>query len=599
MLVYEAVGESLRRIGVRHTFGLMGRANMAILQDLMHRRGVAYVAARHETSAVVMADAYARSTGLLGVASVSLGPAVSNTLTGILEGARGRTPLLLVAGDSQAGHGDYGQFLDQERLFRAVGVRWRRLDDPVRAGRDVLAAAEQAWCHRRPVVLSVPLDIQFSTADELPPSPGLPSRPARPAATSEVGAAADAVVRCHRPVVVAGRGAMDARVPLVALAERTGALLTTTLHADGLFAGQPNNLGVVGVHGSARSFELLARADLVMAFGASLDRYNTCAGHLYPTVTEVVHCDDDPAVTATAPVTVRLTGDAGMSATALVAELADRGYRGAGYRVGGGWPTLKPPGGVRPAPVSPFGICASGEVADDHGDRVHREPRRLLATLDSWLPSSRAVVQESGYACGDAVEMLSVTAARARVSTIDFEAIGLGAASAIGTAVGRPDSITVLVVGDGGLLMALGELETMVRYRLPILVVVMNNHAYGAEAREMEIRGLPIDDAIFPPTDFASVAAALGARAATVRRTADLLPVRDWIDDPVGPFALDCRIDPANAAGWFRAAIGYPDGYLRRPRPQWAPRSRPPGRTRDAANDEKARYRHDEERPST
>lgn len=558
MRVHEAIAESVHRLGARHVFGLMGRGNMAFLLDMVHRHSITYIGARHETSAVTMADAYARATGRLGVATVSVGPAFSNALTGLMESARGRTPLLLLAGDTATGHGRYGQFLDQAPLLDAVGVAHRRLDQPQRIGPEIADAARQAVHERRPVVLTVPLDVQRKPADTVDAPDGPPPPPPGLAAdTASLDAAVAAIAGCRRPVLIAGRGALapQARAALVDLAERTGALLGTTLQADGLFAGQPWNLGLIGAHCDAHAAELASSADLLLAFGAGLDRYTTRGGHLFPRVREIVHCELDPGRTASAPVTVRLTGDVTATALALSAALDRHGPRATGYRDG---PWDPPP----PRPAAATGTPAPGFV--DLG--------ALLDTLDTWLPPDRAVVQESSHASGNAVGHLRVHAARARVSTFDFESIGLGLATAVGTAVGRPHAPTVVAVGDGGTLMALGELETAVRCRLPILVLVLNDSAFGAEARELEMRGLPITDALFPTTDFAAVGRAMGAGGAVVRGLADLAPVREWIAAPDGPFVLDCRLDPTLVSGWFHDAIASPEGYLRQPRPDWQPR---------------------------
>ncbi|QKW13684.1 thiamine pyrophosphate-binding protein [Verrucosispora sp. NA02020] len=555
MRVQEAIAASVHRLGVRHVFGLMGRGNMGFLLDMVHRHGIGYIGARHETNAVTMADAYARSTGRLGVATVSVGPAFSNALTGILESARGQTPLLLFAGDTATTHGDYGQFLDQAPLLDAVGVAHRRLDEPHRVGPEIAEAARRAVHDRRPVVLTVPLDVQRKPVEALvePVGPPEPAPHPLPDAAA-LDTAVEAIRRSRRPVLVAGRGALapPARAALIELAERAGAVLGTTLHADGLFAGEPWNVGLLGAHCTAYAADLMATADLILAFGTGLDRYTTRGGHLFPQVREIVHCELDPRRAASAPVTVRLTGDTTATARSLAAELRRGGHRATGFRTG---PWDPPP----PSPASATGTPAPGFV--DLTD--------LLSTLDAWLPAHRSVVQESSHAAGNAVGHLRVAAPRARVSTFDFESIGLGLATAVGTAVGRPDAPTVAAVGDGGALMALGELETAVRHRLPILLLVLNDSAYGAEARELEMRGLPITDALFPTTDFAAVGRALGAAGTVVRDVSDLVAIRDWIARPEGPYVLDCRLDPTLVSGWFQLAIASPEGYLRRPR--WQP----------------------------
>jgi thiamine pyrophosphate-dependent acetolactate synthase large subunit-like protein len=268
-----------------------------------------------------------------------------------------------------------------------------------------------------------------------------------------------------------------------------------------------------------------------------------------------VHCDVDPEAVVGAPVTLSLCGDSGAVAAALVAELAERSVTGSGYRSAEVRHRLRDDGRTIEGNVPRPGFV---------------EPRALLRQLDTWLPTRRNVVPEPAHACGDVLEYLRVTEPRSLVAPLDYQAIGLGLAAAVGMAVAHPDRITVAAVGDGGAAMALGELDTIARSGLPILVLVLNDSAYGAEVRELELRGQPVDDALFPRVDFAAVARAVGTRAATVRTLADLDQVREWIDRPDGPFVLDCWLDPLVPAAWFGAALG-PDGYLRLPRPGYRP----------------------------
>jgi thiamine pyrophosphate-dependent acetolactate synthase large subunit-like protein len=555
MFVYEAIGPTLRQISVRHLFGLMGRANMRFLMHMSERCGIQYVSARHENAAVNMADAYARATGSLGVCTITKGPGVTHCVTAVVEANRAGTPLLVLSGDSATDDLGTGQYLDQVALFGGVDIAVHRLRSAETVSEDVLTAARRAIGERRPVVVPVPLNLQKLRTGPVPAVTQVQASPAT-VNSADLAAAADVVERAARPLVLAGRGAIgDGAAPaLVALANRIGALLGTTVPAVGLFAGHPFAVGLIGVHGTPASFELLADADTVLAFGTTLSPFTTCAGHLFPEVCEIVHCDVDPARPVAAPVTVSLTGDAARVATDLVGVLTGRGHSNIGYRT---------------TDVAEQLRTAGRPTGDDSPGVTFADGRAILARLDEWLPTKRAVVTEPSHACGHVLEYLRFPHPRSLIAMIDYQSIGLGLGAAVGTAVAYPDRITVAAVGDGGAMMALGELETMKRHRLPVLVLVMNDSAYGVEARELEIQGLPIDRALFPDVNFAAVAASFGLPGAVVRSTADLAPVRDWIAEPDGPYVLDCRLDPAVTADWCRAAVVNPDGYLRRPRPEY------------------------------
>jgi len=141
--------------------------------------------------------------------------------------------------------------------------------------------------------------------------------------------------------------------------------------------------------------------------------------------------------------------------------------------------------------------------------------------------------------------------------TSDFASIGLGFGGALGFAAGRPDTTTVLVIGDGGFLMTIGELETVVREDLPLVIVVMNDCAYGAELHFLKMRGLPVAKSVFPDVDFAPVAEAFGFRAATIRTLADLQAIAPVLANPDGPVLLDCKINAAIAAPFMAELAEY------------------------------------------
>ncbi len=127
--------------------------------------------------------------------------------------------------------------------------------------------------------------------------------------------------------------------------------------------------------------------------------------------------------------------------------------------------------------------------------------------------------------------------------------------SGIGAAVARPERLSVAAVGDGGALMALGELETAARYGLPMLIVVYNDAAYGAEVHHFGPMGRPVELARFPETDFAAFARAAGANGITVRNEGDLSPVRDWLEGRDRPLIIDAKVNPEIRAEWLAEAF--------------------------------------------
>lgn len=543
--VAQAVGEQLAELGVEQLFGVIGSGNLAVTNAL-RAAGARFVHARHECAAVSMADGYARVSGRLGVASVHQGPGLTNTATALTEAAKARTPLLLLAADTSAAAVRSNFRIDQAGLVRAVGAAVERIHTPASAPADVARAHRRAIVDRRAVALMLPLDIQGA---ELPagtaPLPASPS-PYAPAPDEDaVTALADLLMSARRPVILAGRGAVLAGAgdPLRRLADATGALLATSANGNGLFTGDPYALGISGGFATPLAARLLAEADVVVAFGASLNSWTTRHGTLPGTDTRVAQVDlEVDALGAERDVDVAVVGDAARTAHALLAELRRRRHRSPGYRTDG----------------LAAEIAADGWRSQSYDDAATDEwidPRTLSIALDELLPAERTLAIDSGHFMGWPAMYLGVPDAAGFVFTQSFQSIGLGLSSALGAAVARPDRLTVAALGDGGALMALGELDTLARLGLPVLVVVYDDAAYGAEVHHFAPQGEQVDLVRFADADLAALARAAGLEGTTVRRPGDLDVVADWLDRRDGPLVVDAKIHPDVRAEWLEEAF--------------------------------------------
>lgn len=540
--VAQAVGETLAELGVREVFGLLGSGNLAVANALV-AGGAKFVPSRHETGAVAMADAYARVTGRLGVCTVHQGPGLTNAMTGLTEAAKSRTPLLLLAADT-AGAAIRSNFrIDQASLVASVGAVTERLWGPATAIADTVRAARRAQVERRPVVLMMPLDVQAGDAplrDNLPAAPVL--RPVRPAveAVAEVG---ERIRHARRPLILGGRGAVlaGAREPLERLGELAGALFATSAVANGLFAGSPWSLGISGGFATPLAAELIADADLILAFGASLNMWTTRHGNLFSPRAIVVQIDQEAeALGSHHRVDLAVVGDVGETARALVLQLKD-GV--ACWRT----PALAERIRTRRWRDEPY---------EDAGTTDRIDPRTLSITLDELLPPTRAVAVDSGHFMGYPPMYMRVEQPDAFVFAQGFQSIGLGLANAIGAAVARPDRLTIATLGDGGALMALPEFETAARLDLGLLIVVYNDAAYSAEVHHFRPMGQPVDLVQFPDTDFAAIGRAVGLEGLTVRSRADLEPVRDWAaTEPRRGLVIDAKVVPTVVAEWLEEAF--------------------------------------------
>jgi acetolactate synthase I/II/III large subunit len=543
MRVADAVGQGLARLGAEVVFGVVGSGNFHVTNALI-AGGARFVAARHEGGATVMADAWARTTGRPGVVSVHQGPGLTNAMTGIAEAAKSRTPLLVLAAEAPEIRSNF--HIDVAGLARAVGAVPERLYSPASALADVHRAYQTAL-GRRTVILALPLNVQAASFEGATVSASPRIYP--PAPSAEAVTAVAAVLRgAVHPVFIAGRGARgragraSARAELERLADACGALLATSAVAKGLFRGNPWDLDVSGGFASPLTAELITGADLIIAWGCSLNVWTTRHGKLIGTGATLIQVDDDPAALgAHRPVHLGVLGDVAETARAVADAFVPDA---AGYRS----PELREriAREVRWRDV-PF---------EDESDGQRIDPRTLSIALDDLLPAERTVAVDSGNFMGYPSMYLPVPDEAGFCFTQGFQSIGLGLASAIGAAVARPDRLAVAALGDGGALMGASELETVVRLGIPMMVVVYDDEAYGAEVHHFGPDGDPLDTVRFPPTDIAAIGRGFGFEGVTVRTAADLTAVRDWVDGPrERPLLVDAKVTSARGSWWLEEAF--------------------------------------------
>jgi thiamine pyrophosphate-dependent acetolactate synthase large subunit-like protein len=539
--VASVIAGDLKGYGARRCFGLLGTANFKISHALVES-GVELISARHECNAASMADAYAKATGELTLVSVHSGPGLTNALTGIGEAAKSRTPLVVLAGDVPTGAVKNNFYVEQADMVRAVGAVSERLHTPGSARDDALRAVTRALRDRQTVVLSMPLDVQNAPlASNLPPLELPPASGRLHADPQAIARLADALIQAKRPLILGGRGAVisDAEPALVALADRVGALLATSVCGHGLFAGNPWSVGISGGFSSPVADELISESDFIVAFGASLTQWTTKKGKLIAPGAVVAQIDiDAPKLGYQMPVQLAVHGDAKATAEALLEQLE--------------WRAVKSPG--RRSEAMRQRILSEDNHHFPHSDESSAQfidPRTLSKAVDAILPVDRVVASDSGHFCGWVPRYLRVPNARASCLSHSFQSVGLGLASALGLAIASPGKLAVLGTGDGGFLMSMADMETAVRLDLRLCILVYNDASYAAEVHYFGRQGFSTDIVQFPETDFAAIARGYGARSATVRTLADLAPVKAWVAEGApGVFVIDGKINPNLEADW-------------------------------------------------
>lgn len=531
MLFQDAMATALVDHGVDTIFGLIGDGNLFVMDSFRRKAGTTYVGVANEATSVEAATGYAHVTGRLGVATVTHGPALTNTVTPLVDAVRGRVPLLLIAGDTRSDDNHHVQSIPQREVVLATGAGFEQLRAPLTLAEDLATAIRRAHVERRPIVLNMPVNFQWTEAEYVPsPSRLVESTGVRPS-DEALDSALGIISSASRPVVLAGRGAIDpaARAALLCFAARIGAPVATTLMARDLFRGEPHNLGICGSVAHEVALSTISAADCVIAFGAGLNRYTTADGWLAAN-RRVVQVDDDRSSLGRFVVPdAGVLGDAARTADDFVALLDEAEIQPTSFAS----PKLA-------AKLAQFSDERPDRSTDEYVD-IHTAVRRAEAAV----PVDRTVVTDSGRFVFSTWPVIGVQDPRSFSHTASYGSIGLGMGNAIGAAVGRPGHPTLLVTGDGGFMLGgLNEFNTAVRHGLDLIVLLLNDNAYGAEHIQFVRRDADPDMSTFDWPDFGPVADALGGRGFTVRNLAELddalahLPHRDR------PVLIDVHLDP-------------------------------------------------------
>lgn len=539
---YQVLVDDIKALGVEQVFGLMSD-DTAVFATALDSAGIRFYGARHENNAIAMAEGYAYRSGGLGVAVIGRGPATANGMHAATYASRTGSRVLIIYGDAAVSTGavngvgpDYKGF-NATGVLGAAGIRTFVATSPNTA-RGALADAATAAMQGGAAALLLPVNVQLAEMDTTKAGPPAEAkRASSPAAPRpEAIEAAVAVVRqARKPLIVAGLGAhrAGAKAALEQLADRIGALLVTSARGKDLFRGHPCNLGIVGSFSHSAARRMIAEADCVLAFGAGLNLLTMSFGHSLPKVPLVQIDTNRGHIGRWHPADVAVVGDARLAAEALLEALpagsnAERPFRSD--------ETLRF--------LKEFDIGRDFQPANTPRTI---DPRSLGVALEKLLPANRNLVYDAGNFLG-IVPYLSVPGPGHFKLTSDFASIGLGFGTALGVAKAKPNETTILVIGDGGFLMTMGELETVVREDLPLVVVLMNDCAYGAELHFLKMRDLPVAKSVFPDVDYAPIAEAFGFQAATIRTLDDLKKAAPLLAKPDGPVFLDCKLNAAVAA---------------------------------------------------
>jgi len=511
--------------GIDLFFGIPGASSLPLVDAVRKNQNARYIVVRHEQTAAMAASAYNKFTGRIAVCLTIAGPGATNLATGLYDAKEDRASVLSLNGQVKTQYAGPGgiQEIDQDAFFRPITVFNNTVADPVTAVKLLTRALRYAIVARGVAQLSLPNDIQAAPLESAycERETCLPSVSAAP--TDEaVRAAAEVIDAASRPVILAGFGAMHAAGAVLDLATKIQAPIVTTFRAKGILPD--DNEWVAGVHGelgTPHALTLVLKSDLVIACGAS---FSDLTG--IPQGKRAVQIDIDPLQLGKHPLAAGVFGDCAIVLPRIAGQVRAREDRGERQWL--------------------------ADKKREWFDRLDREadpeavpvrPPYIMKVLSDRLPEDAVIsldVGDNQWWFGRNFRMK-----RQRFAMSGYlGTMGFGLPGAIAAKLAYPDATVACITGDGGFAMVMADFATAVKYDLPIVVVVLNNHELAMIREEQREAGYPPYGVDLTNPDFAAFARASGGAGIRVTRPQDLPRAVEEALKMNKPVVVDVETDP-------------------------------------------------------
>jgi acetolactate synthase-1/2/3 large subunit len=512
--------QSLKRHGTEFVFGLVDTTILDILDALHDEPSIRYISVRHEQVASMMADGYARATGRPGVCLTQCGAGAMNLLYGVASAHRDSVPLVLITGNIESKFigTDAWHDLDLMGLFAPVTKWTTRVKD----AREIPATLERAFeiamsGRPGPVHVNIPKDVQAAKAPALPEDAAAAANANPPAiSAADVGRAVTMLAEAERPVIFAGGGVIWANASdlLLRFSERSGIPVIVSDTARGAIPeSHANAFGPSGFFGSKAATDALNAADVVLGLGTRFPDVNV-GSEAHIGRSKVIQNNIDPGeIGRRIPVAIGITGDARQCLEAILKEWdaakrqvpADRASRVAAVK--------------RAVEAERVGALTAPAGADS------RIPiQAVVREIASVLGKDATVAIDGGMHCFFSAR-LQIERPGSFLISAGLGAMGYGLPAAMGAKLAHPDRPAVALVGDGGFAMVSQDLETAVRCNIPVVVVVYNNNAFGAQRiRQQRDYGGRLFGTTHNNPDYGELAKLYGAEGRTVRTISEFRP---------------------------------------------------------------------------
>jgi pyruvate oxidase len=511
--------------GVNLVFGLPGTSSLGLVEAIRKNPGIRYIVVRHEANAALAASAYNKLTGRIAACLTIAGPGATNLATGLYDAKEDHAPVLSLNGQVETQYTGPGgiQEIDQDAFFRPITVYNNTIFEKNKAVLLLTRALKYAIINRGVTQLSVPndiqkqpLDVRFCARESCIGSPDiLPS-------DDQISKAVAAINTAKNPVILAGWGACPEGKTVLAIAEKIKAPVLTTFRAKGIIAeDNPYVIGILGNVGSPQARTLVNNADLIITFGVGFSKFTNI-----PVDKAFVQVDIDPIKLGKNRQSVGLWGNCRLVLPKLLPLLREREEEGLKEKL---------------AEMKKAWDTQRDREADSSA--VPLRPPFIMKVLSEVIPADGVIsldVGENQWWFGRNFRMK-----QQRFTMSGYLAtMGCGLPGAIAAKIAFPDRPVFCITGDGGFSMAMADFVTAVKYDLPMVIVVLNNHQLGMIQVEQMMENYPnyATDLLNP--DFARYAEVCGGIGIPVGRPEELRPAILAAISRQRPVIIDVDTDP-------------------------------------------------------